>query len=932
MTAPFRHRLLVASAILLAATPAVRATNPGWEPCSSSGGPCEDKSSAAASSASDPPKNESLDWSVKVGLARYAKPTDFTNFGQAAFEKNGNLPTFAEMFGRYFSPSPFQQIQIHLELSQSQISAATFHPSCLFLQSEANFEKLTKPPADGFGEYIHQILTDDCFTLVDLLPDPDSGWRLRVWKRDAAALTSVDGLYVTTGFVAETPLNDVIFKRSSTGGDNTLLYIQEQTTGLSGTRIITNKIVQTLDENGKPDVVTSEIFKGDSTASGDLLSKQTLTYSERGSKVWNYTIKRVVETASVNTVGGIGALDLTAQSSEDYDDYSVEAGGGELGMKRLVSRTEAFDVSGQSPQTTTYTYYDTPTNLTVHGRLKRTVHPDGSWTHNDYIISSSSPVATTTQYSGWKDILVGAKTTAKTTVTTVDANDTVVEVFVGTQLISKTKTTLGTFGSLPITKTHRWDGEYWHVTATAYYTDDAAAPSTGRIKWIENSDGTAATYSYATVSGKLVSTVLSGAGTHSGITAGTEVVTTHNLGNIPIEQVTTDIATEIVTEHWVYDATSGFDALGRPVKRVYNADTSDYDITQYACCGLEESRSRDGSSIKYYRDGLKRVYKVETKASAGSPVVATFTVEDDLVTTRTRKVGSEDSFFLGSMTRSLDGLTQTSIAPSQKSADDEDRPATTSVTVHSATGDTVTTTYEDGSTSIKAYYLSRQPRSISGTAVADKTYDYAAHDEDGGGLTSTATASGVAVTTFTDLLGRTAKVVSPATGTTTYGYYAHDDAAGSCGNLHTVTDADGVVITYGYDSEGERVTTSRTVPLASGTATRVNTTEHDVMDNVILHSTNLNTLHRQTQKISSTDVSAITTSKSYASVDGLKSGSRTFDRDTLVVSTRPNVTTGVATTTTTHPDGTSTVQTSTHGLVTSVEHKNSAGGVIYSTT
>jgi hypothetical protein len=119
---------------------------------------------------------------------------------------------------------------IPLQLFQPQLSAATFHPSCIFLQSEARFETLKKPAAGGFPEFIHQILTDDAFTLIDVLPAPASGWRLRVWKKNAIApdvLTKSGGFYVTTGFQAEIPLTDVVFKRpDGATGNNSLIYIQ----------------------------------------------------------------------------------------------------------------------------------------------------------------------------------------------------------------------------------------------------------------------------------------------------------------------------------------------------------------------------------------------------------------------------------------------------------------------------------------------------------------------------------------------------------------------------------------------------------------------------------------------------------------------------------------------------------------------------------
>ena len=467
---------------------------------------------------------------------------------------------------------------------------------------------------------------------------------------------------------------------------------------------------------------------------------------------WNYTVVRETRTSSVDASGTIGALTLTAKTREDYDDFSTTPIGGELGMKRLVSSTEAYDVAGQSPQTTAFSYIQAPANPTIHGRLESTVKPDGSWNFSEYAISTSSPVAITTEYSGWKDLTLAQRANARKTVTTVSANESLVETTVAGQLVGKSRTTLSVFAGDPVTTSEKWDGSAWHVTTTAYFSDSAAAPASGRIKWVEKSDGTAASYSYTTVNGNLVTTARSGAGSRSGITAGSEVKTTSGLGNFPISQTTTDIAANLVTEQWDTDLAynGGFDALGRSIKRIYNADVNDYDIMQHACCGLEFSRDRMGATTTYSRDGLKRVYKMETKASAASPAVATFTTVDGLVTTQTRTFGTSDVLFLGTRSRSLDGLTNTATAPSAKSSLAADRPITTKIVAHSATGDNATTTYADGSTSITATYLDGRIKSSSGTAVPDMSYDYATHSENGGGEKAISNGSGVITNNFSD--------------------------------------------------------------------------------------------------------------------------------------------------------------------------------------
>jgi RHS repeat-associated protein len=933
-----KQTLLIATLLALTSSP-IWATNPLGETCSSGCKPCceGENDGTGTGSTSDALEAKSLQWAIQVGIARYPKPTTFTHLAQAAYEKNGNLPDYNQLFGRYFSSSPLQQRQIHLELSQPQLSSATFHPSCLYLESEALFEIYEKPASNGFPKYIHQILTSDAFTLIEALPTPGSGWRLRVWKRDAAPLVKSEGYYVTSEFSAKTPLSDMVFKRPPDSNDNnSLLYIKKVTTGLSGTRTTTNKIVQTLDDSGKPLTVTSSVYAGEGTI-GPILSQENLTYSERGPKVWDYTIVRETWTSSVDESGAIGSLSLTEKTREDYDDFSTTEIGGQLGMKRLVSTTEAYNVAGQSPQTTTYTYIHNPENPTTHGRTQSITRPDGSWNYSEYSISPSSPVAITTEYSGWKNLTMAQRIDARKTVTTTSANETLVETSVAGQLVSKSRTTIGVDSGDPVTTAEKWDGSAWHTTKTAYHPDSATESEAGRIKWIENSDGTATTYAYETVNNELVTTTRTGAGSRSGITAGVETKTTYGLGNFPIAQITKDIASGLTIERWDTDLSynGGFDAIGRPIKRIYNADVADYDISQYACCGLELSRDRMGATTTYTRDAMKRVYKEQVKATPASPAVITFTAVNGLTTTRTRRRGSSDSIFLGSNTRSLDGLTHTSTGPALKSSAVADRPVTTTVITHSATGDIETTTYADASTAISTSFLDGRPKSISGTAVPDMTYDYATHAESGGGETSTTTASGVITTEFTDLLGRALKTVSTATGTTTYNYHPTDAnvAQGSRGKLLSVTDGDNVTVTYGYNDEGERTTTSRTIPLAGGaTATQVTTIAKDVISNITLHGVSLGVSLRNTQTVSSTGVAAITTNVSYTSIDGLMSGSSSFGSQTLNITTRPN-TNGIVTRTTMQPDGTRRVETLSHGRTTRVENQdNSAARNIINAT
>ncbi len=202
-------------------------------------------------------------------------------------------------------------------------------------------------------------------------------------------------------------------------------------------------------------------------------------------------------------------------------------------------------------------------------------------------------------------------------------------------------------------------------------------------------------------------------------------------------------------------------------------------------------------------------------------------------------------------------------------------------------------------------------KSSTRTGYATTDYDYTA-------LGETIT-SGTLITTQTrDLLGRTLTATNPGSGTTTTTYHPQTATPGSRGKTATVTDADGLTITYGYNPEGEQTTTSRPIPLPGGTtATQVTTTENDVVPNATLHGTELGVSLRTTQTIASTGIAPITTATSYRAITGLLSGSESFGLQTLTTATRTSDTTGIATQTTIAPDGTKTLQTTTHGLLTS---------------
>lgn len=118
--------------------------------------PCDEcgecASNAEGTAATNSPGSSSFDWQIQVGLARYQKPSGLTDMANAANEKDGHLPDFRQIFARFFPSSPLQGSQIPLRISQTRLSAETFDPACLYLQSEAVFTTLKRTDAQDRGQ------------------------------------------------------------------------------------------------------------------------------------------------------------------------------------------------------------------------------------------------------------------------------------------------------------------------------------------------------------------------------------------------------------------------------------------------------------------------------------------------------------------------------------------------------------------------------------------------------------------------------------------------------------------------------------------------------------------------------------------------------------------------------------------------------------
>ena len=97
-----RRLLLVVLLAWLVISP-LWAVNPPGGTCTSQCDECGScGSDGTGTGKTQSPGLGSFDWLIQVGLARYPKPTGFTDMANAANEKDGNLPDFRQIFSRYF--------------------------------------------------------------------------------------------------------------------------------------------------------------------------------------------------------------------------------------------------------------------------------------------------------------------------------------------------------------------------------------------------------------------------------------------------------------------------------------------------------------------------------------------------------------------------------------------------------------------------------------------------------------------------------------------------------------------------------------------------------------------------------------------------------------------------------------------------------------
>ncbi len=796
------------------------ATNPPpGGSCSTDGGGCDKGQDGITSETV-----ESFHFSVNIGKTPVPRNANFLDFAREGLSNGYSGSNGYQGFDSILNDYLSQGNQTSLEPSYLNIDQGNdpLHENRSIVPALYSPKIFDFRPVDGLeiierNSAVRQTLSTSALTDISIV---DDGFVVSVWNRDlmASKVKNTDGLYDLP------PLEEAIITITFKNPDHPsalgrlVLSKVENFSGSASYR--TTKHIDQTD----PDNIYVTLYQGDGVnvdqpGNATILSEEHIAISERGARPWDYTIVKTVKTAT-NNDGVLGAPALVSRTKKRFEDFSFEPAGGAVNGKRLMEITVGY----QEPDaaTTTYTYHDTPNNVVKHGRLRSKENPDGSWEYCDYTDSLGSSVAIETKYRSWKDITIENRENAIKEVTRIEGN-----------IVTRTTTLRGTLINDPSSnaetvttisnESHRLStdpetGNISHIyrqssgsndyrTVTQFASPLAAGLEAGRIIRIAHADGTSELRSYSGTPDELTVTCDRGEFINDSIMNGTRTIKTYNIQNRVIYEEHVDIETGLQE---FFRAGSMEDSSGRPQRWEYNGNPEDFETMIYGCCGLESSRDRNGATTIFYRDALKRAYRVVRKRSPGGPPVTTKTFFNGL-TTRTEKSSTAGTLLLRENTRSLSGLTVDYNYPDADG--DEQEETSQRVTTYPNTGGSIVTmTYPDGTTTVRTTFRSGQTKSSQDQEGHLMTYDYGPHSLSTNGLfTKTIQPGGQEfVIDYRDQFGRSVRMEYSDGAHSTSEYHPFDAGlgglGGSRGRLKTRRDADEVAtpgtgsrMTYEYE-------------------------------------------------------------------------------------------------------------------------------------
>lgn len=497
-----------------------------------------------------------------------------------------------------------------------------------------------------------------------------------------------------------------------------------------------------------------------------------------------------------------GDLVITSDISATYGFYKYGA---------PVRLSETNHTGTDSELTSNWTYYTDRLDQASFNRPATLRRNDGKWENYTYSGSLVTGVLVTKTVSGWLDqaapepgqpvdenlsrVVIEIEANKETG--TFGREEKIRGVLVSKtwgerykdnarQVIEKSRTETGSSTLLTI--------------RTGYPTDESASETErGRLKSLQNPDGTLVLHHYELQGTNRVETVEEGAGSLSGVVDGTRTISTYTKDETLIKEAVVDIASgvELSSKEAI-----GFDSEGEPTKWAHNHNPDDYSEILNGCCGIDSTRTREGIVTTYTRDGLKRPVAevsqgVTMSYSYGKKAIGGM---DYPSVTQVKTAGSL-SLDLSTIILDHSGRVIEKINPD---ADGDGQPETTTISRNVASR-TVTTIHPDGGTEIQIGYVDGKSKSQTGTAVAPAAWDYETHALQGGGLVTTSYGGSSSSTRWRKIYqsynGRTLAIKVPgvseemAIQLNTYDEFQR---------LVRSVDADGVSTIFAYNAKGER--------------------------------------------------------------------------------------------------------------------------------
>jgi len=527
-----------------------------------------------------------------------------------------------------------------------------------------------------------------------------------------------------------------------------------------------------------------------------------------------------------------------------YHEYS-------LGQETVEEIIKQIDDPDGAALTTTTTYYEDPNETGSYLKIRSRVNPDGSWARYEYDEHGRK----TAEVRSWLDVSMDSAPSSARAIyydyTPVDERDS------GTPVdVRRPRTVTEKIQGTTVSKTYyayltNEDRERTEIiehcvnpasvygdsgnlrTVNTYYPFGTEKADSGRIRSLRYPDGRLDTHSYEYGTYSSVEGGFS-PGSGSGMRQNVVHGTTERPEGIAYKttkeaSVRDEFGNVLLRETYVYDGSGYvriqwteqyFDEFGR-VETIKHSNGTQADST-WSCCARESEKDTRGIERTYIYDDLQRL---ETEIKEGIEQ-GPWPAQSDISTTYTYDAAGRrltETVSAGGL--SLSTINQYDLAGRLRRSTDSANLVTSYD--YEQGGRVTTVTLPGGATEVTTRYLDGRVRSVTGTGVFSKYYEYGVNP-DGTQWTKVSVARADSPRwekTTMDMLGRTIRIEKPGfTGTETI-----QNEYNTKGQLVKITTAGMTETLYEYDELGNQIQSgldvNRSGELEEDSNDRINETE-----------------------------------------------------------------------------------------------------------